>query len=455
MSVSWRGMNGSNHPSPSVDSPATTSMYTPRDLTNSTKFQPQPVFIKDYENEIPSNTIQESRYRDLVPHSFQPTSTPIPNNVNANVSNANTQLSTLNSHNITGLLSVGVPESEVEALLGAGYARIKDLHSVATRILVRKTGLSETQAITLKKAALMISPVDYVMNAIEYETHVEKADIKLGTGSLRVDRVLNGGIKLGMVSEFFGESMTGKTAFAHTLCVTCQIPFLKTSEEPSTTTTGSNTSTTNTGSNTSSISSGGISGGSISGGIKKKFKIAYMDTEGTFSPKRIRTIASARGIGADSILSNITVLTVENTEWQLSAIENLNALFSNDDSYQLLIVDSIIYRFLLDFPETHDFLERQKKLTVMMNRLVDISKQYNVAVVLTNQAYENFGIETGPRPMGGTPLELAGLRVWLKTTSMSTNSRELEIYKSVDGLKGHVPFLVVDGGISDADQHSV
>ena len=75
-----------------------------------------------------------------------------------------------------------------------------------------------------------------------------------------------------------------------------------------------------------------------------------MDTEGTFNPKRIRSIAQKREINEDTVLSNITVVRVENSEWQASAIEQIDSLFSKHPEYKLLVIDSILTRFVIDYP---------------------------------------------------------------------------------------------------------
>lgn len=61
-----------------------------------------------------------------------------------------------------------------------------------------------------------------------------------------------GGLETGSITEIFGEFRTGKTQICHTMAVTCQLP----------------------------ISSGGAEG-----------KCLYIDTEGTFRPERLVSIA--------------------------------------------------------------------------------------------------------------------------------------------------------------------
>ena len=46
----------------------------------------------------------------------------------------------------------------------------------------------------------------------------------LTSGSSEIDKLLEGGIETGSITEVFGEFRTGKTQLCHTLCVTCQMP---------------------------------------------------------------------------------------------------------------------------------------------------------------------------------------------------------------------------------------
>lgn len=56
--------------------------------------------------------------------------------------------------------------------------------------------------------------------------------------------------------------------------------------------------------------------------------------------------------------------------------------FIND---YIQIVDSIIALFRCDYSGRGELAERQQKLGLMLNRLLKISEEYNVAVYVTNQ----------------------------------------------------------------------
>jgi len=108
-------------------------------------------------------------------------------------------------------------------------------------------GISEAKVLKLKELAKGLVPLDFKTAADALEDR--KTMITLTTGSTELDKLLEGGIESGSVTEAFGEFRTGKTQLCHTLCVTCQMP----------------------------ISDGGAEG-----------KAIYVDTEGTFRPKRLQ-----------------------------------------------------------------------------------------------------------------------------------------------------------------------
>ena len=55
------------------------------------------------------------------------------------------------------------------------------------------------------------------------------------------------------------------------------------------------------------------------------------------------------------------------------------------------IIDSITALFRVDFSGRGELAERQQKLAKMMNRLMKISEEFNVAVFITNQVVADPG----------------------------------------------------------------
>ena len=57
-----------------------------------------------------------------------------------------------------------------------------------------------------------------------YDVHEQRSEtIRLTTGSKEFDKLLQGGVEAGSITELFGEFGTGKTQLCHQLAVTCQV----------------------------------------------------------------------------------------------------------------------------------------------------------------------------------------------------------------------------------------
>jgi DNA repair protein RAD51 len=125
-------------------------------------------------------------------------------------------------------------------------------------------GISEAKVLKIKDIVKSMVPMDFKTAADHLEDR--KALVSLTTGSTELDKLLEGGIETGSITEVFGEFRTGKTQLCHTLCVTCQM----------------------------AVSSGGAEG-----------KAIYIDTEGTFRPAKLQAIATRFGLDPAVALENV------------------------------------------------------------------------------------------------------------------------------------------------------
>lgn len=66
-------------------------------------------------------------------------------------------------------------------------------------------------------------------------------------------------------------------------------------------------------------------------------KAAYLDTEGTFRPDRIKSIAARFGVDAEQAMNNILVGRAFNSEHQMDLINKMCTIFSEDGRYRLLV----------------------------------------------------------------------------------------------------------------------
>jgi meiotic recombination protein DMC1 len=136
------------------------------------------------------------------------------------------------------------------------------------------------------------------------------------------------------ISEVFGEFRCGKTQLSHTMSVIAQLPR----------------------------SHGGADG-----------KVAYIDTEGTFRPERIAQIAARFGMDPDTAQENIAYARALNSEHQLELLNTLSREFAAGE-YRLLVIDSIMNCFRVDYCGRGELAERQQKLGQFLMKLAHMAE---------------------------------------------------------------------------------
>jgi len=238
----------------------------------------------------------------------------------------------------------------------------------------------------------------------------------VGTGSQELNKLLGGGLESMAITEVFGEFRTGKTQLSHTLCVTTQMP-------------GEN----------------GFSGG----------KVIYLDTENTFRPDRLRPIADRFNLDQDAVLDNVLYSRAYTSEQQMELLDFVCAKFHEEPGvFKLLIVDSVMALFRVDYSGRGELADRQQTLAQMMSKLQKISEEYNVAVLVTNQMTADPGatmsFQADPKkPIGGNIIAHAS------TTRISLRKgrgemRIAKIYDSPDLPENEATFAITNGGLDDA-----
>ena len=121
------------------------------------------------------------------------------------------------------LLEQGVAANDIQKLNDAGFHTIESVAHSTVRKLSEVRGLSEAKVIKLKDIVKQMVPMEFKTAADALEDR--KSLVTLTTGSTELDKLLEGGIETGSLTEVFGEFRTGKTQLCHTLCVTCQMPI--------------------------------------------------------------------------------------------------------------------------------------------------------------------------------------------------------------------------------------
>ena len=195
----------------------------------------------------------------------------------------------VNYQSLDMLQEQGVAVNDIQKLNDAGYHTIESVAHATIRKLSEVRGLSEAKVVKLKDIVKQMVPMDFKTAADALEDR--KSLVTLTTGSTELDKLLEGGVETGSLTEVFGEFRTGKTQLCHTLCVTCQMP----------------------------VSDGGAEG-----------KAIYIDTEGTFRPQRLQGIAERFGMDPAVALENVAYARAHNSEHQTELLKMAAAIMSQD-----------------------------------------------------------------------------------------------------------------------------
>lgn len=155
----------------------------------------------------------------------------------------------------------------------------------------------------------------------------------ISTGLERLDELLGGGIKNGIITDIFGASSTGKTQLVLQIAVNC-------------------------------LSQGGT--------------ILYQDTTGNFRPERLLDMLKPKELDT-ALLDKITVGRITNTQEQFSAISKIE-----QSNFSLVIIDNITDLFSFEYSKEDQILEKNKQFTKYMKQLATMSLEKKIPIVVVN-----------------------------------------------------------------------
>ncbi|KAL7285422.1 hypothetical protein ACG7TL_000518 [Trametes sanguinea] len=307
----------------------------------------------------------------------------------------------------------GINVQDILKLKSAAINTVSGVNMTTRRQMLKIKGMSEAKVEKIKEAANKILGSSFATGLEVQEKR--KRVLTISTGSKAVDMALGGGIMSQSITEVYGEFRTGKTQLAHTMSVVAQLP----------------------------PDMGGASG-----------KVAYIDTEGTFRPDRIRSIADRFGVDGDMALENILYARAHNSEHQMELINECSIRFAEDKDFRLLIVDSIMALFRADYSGRGELSERQQKLAQMLSKLSKLSEEYNIVVLLTNQVQSDPGatmtfVAGGAlKPIGGHILSHASAtRMYLRKGR--AEERVAKLVDSPDKPESEASYKLDEGGWAD------
>ncbi|CAL1370559.1 unnamed protein product [Linum trigynum] len=258
----------------------------------------------------------------------------------------------------------GIASVDVKKLKEAGLCTVESVAYSPRKELLQIKGISEAKVDKIIEAVSKLVPLGFTSAS---ELHVQKLNlVQITSGSRDLDKILEGGIETGSITELYGEFRSGKTQLCHTLCVTCQLPF----------------------------DQGGGEG-----------KAMYIDAEGTFRPQRLLQIAERYGLNGADVLENVAYARAYNTDHQSRLLLSAASMMV-ESRFALMIVDSATALYRTDFSGRGELSARQMHLAKFLRSLQRMADEFGVAVVITNQVVaqvDGSAIFAGPqiKPIGG------------------------------------------------------
>ena len=260
----------------------------------------------------------------------------------------------------------GINDKIKNQLVEAEIYAVKDLVVRGAMNVSEATGISIDKCNRIcSKARSRLEQLGIMNRPFTTTTYKEIERISLGSKSL--DDLLGGeGLQTGAITEFFGESNTGKTQICHTLSVMVQLGRHR----------------------------GGLDG-----------KAIYIDTESTFRRERIVSIAEAKGLEAAKATKNIIIARPMSSSEQEHYLEMAGSIIEEHKNVRLLIVDCVTSLYRAEYIGRARLPERHQRLLRYMQMLRRFSEVYEVVVLVTNQVNESPDCYTAylyrHRPIGG------------------------------------------------------
>jgi len=310
----------------------------------------------------------------------------------------------------------GVTEKEIKLIKDSGFFTVESLIYTPSKDLEGKlVGIGPKKVEKIIEEANKMYPMSFVTARHVHSTRSEI--IYLTTGCREMDRLLGGGIETGSITEVFGEFRTGKSQLCHTLAVTCQLP----------------------------VDIGGAEG-----------RCLWIDTEGTFRPERLLQIAARFGMDGEKVLDQVSYARCYNTDHQMRLINQAASMMS-EARYALVVVDSAMALYRVDYSGRGELASRQQHLGRFLRGLLKLCDEFGVACVITNQVVAQVDGGANPyaanekKPIGGNVMAHSSTtRLQLKKAKGEL--RSCHIYDSPCLPDGQCTFMITPGGINDEEK---
>lgn len=175
----------------------------------------------------------------------------------------------------------------------------------------------------------------------------------------------------------------------------------------------------------------------------------FIDTEQTFRPERIISMAEALDLDANVVLKTLHVARAFNSHHQMLLIEKANEL-TREYPIKLIVVDSLTAHFRAEYVGRGALAERQQALNRHLHDLMRFGDLNDAVVAVTNQVMAKpdtfFGDPT--RPIGGHIVgHTATFRLYLRKSK--GGKRIARLIDSPNLPEAEAVFMLSEDGITD------
>ena len=153
------------------------------------------------------------------------------------------------------------------------------------------------------------------------------------TGFKKLDQILGGGIKEGMITDIYGQTATGKTQLTFQICLNA---------------------------------------------LKSGKEVLFQDTTGGFRPERILEMMKAQHMDP-ALLDKIKVGRVTDTSQQIQYLLKIPI-----NNFSLIIIDSVTDLFSFEYLKKEHSFEKHLSFMKYMQNLASIAINKKIPIVVTN-----------------------------------------------------------------------
>jgi DNA repair protein RadA len=301
----------------------------------------------------------------------------------------------IGSETITKLKKIGI--QTVEAL------------AMSTELELKDSGIGEEKAKALIAAARATISIPF-MTAAQF-AEKQKPVLRITTGCKSLDQLLAGGVESQTITELYGEFESGKSQICHQLCVNVQLPPEK----------------------------GGLDAAAL-----------YIDTESTFHPQRIKSMAEALGLDVSEVFKKIIIAEAITSDHQIQLLNVADKVIQKNN-IKLIVIDSLTAHFRSEYLGREFLAPRQQKLNQHLFRLARLAKVFNLVAVVTNQvmAKPDAFFSDPTAPIGGHILSHTAHNILYLRKTKGPGMRIAKLVASPYLPEGESRYRILEEGIRD------